>query len=195
LSGRNPFLAVCTAASAFLAAGCDSPPTKELEIAQSEFQRALDGDADVFAAAAVDEAEAALDTAREKVKVRDYRPALSAALDATQKARAALEASEAAKRELQVTASAVVKESSEALAILARRFPAKAAGSAPTVPAPNDCQSLLDQAQDFTQTMQRHLDEADLVSVHEEVPVVKEAVAQAKAACAPPRRPVNRSRP
>lgn len=180
---KRSLLALPILATAFLVAGCESPPTKELSVAQTELQRALDGDADVFAATTLDEAEAALRTAHERVSAREYRAALSAALDATQKSRDALAGAETAKRRLQAEAQAVVRSSDEALATLARRRPLTPVAK-PGVDAP-ECESLVDQARDFNDTLRRHLAEADLVSVHEEVPVVKNAIAQAEAACKP----------
>ena len=180
---KRSLLALAILATAFFVAGCESPPTKELSVAQTELQRALDGDADVFAATALDEAEAALRTAHERVSAREYRAGLSAALDATHKSRDALASAEAAKRRLQVEAQGIVRSSDETLAILTRRRSLKpVARPGGDVP---ECESLVDQARDFNDTLRRHLAEADLVSVHEEVPIVRNAIAQAEAACRP----------
>ncbi len=167
--------------------GCESPPTKELTIAEAALQRALDGDAEVFALSTLDEAEAALAAARQNVKQREYRAALSAALDSTQKSRQALSETEAAKRTLAGEAQGVVGSAEESLrraegAVGARR------GSL-TAPRRSQCRSLLDQARDFTDTLGRHLGEADLVAVHEEVPVVREAIAKLDEACGPAPKP------
>jgi predicted S18 family serine protease len=69
-----------------LAAGCSEPPQKEIDQAQSAIDAARAGGADKYAAEEYSGATATLQKARESVEQRDYRQALSYALDARQRA-------------------------------------------------------------------------------------------------------------
>jgi hypothetical protein len=68
---------------------CNQPPSRELAAAEGAIAEARQEGADVFAAERFREAEAALQAARQKVEQKDYRGALSSALDAAERARAA----------------------------------------------------------------------------------------------------------
>lgn len=168
---------------ALMSAGCESPPTRELAAAEAEVRRALEGDADVFAPKELDEAEDALQAARRQMARKEYRATLSAALDASQKARTALAATESAKRGFQTRAQGVLKSAEESLARATQIILPKSAAKPPRDLA--ECQTAFDRTRDFAETLSRHLSEADLVAVHEEIPVVKDAVERLDKACAP----------
>lgn len=79
--------AVLTAALA--AAGCTEPPQKELDQAQAAIEVAVSAGAERFARESLTGARTALMQARDAVNQRDYKLALSHALDSREKAQAA----------------------------------------------------------------------------------------------------------
>lgn len=78
--------------TALLAAACDQPPVKEIAAAEQQVARARAEGADQYAPEQLKEAEAALVVARDRLRERDYRAALSAANDAAEGARLAVAA-------------------------------------------------------------------------------------------------------
>jgi hypothetical protein len=70
----------------FLSAGCSEPPQKEIDRAQGAVDTARAAGAEQYAAAEFAEATTALQQAHDAVTQRDYRLALSRALDASQRA-------------------------------------------------------------------------------------------------------------
>jgi hypothetical protein len=68
------------------AAGCSEPPQKEIDQAQSALDAARTAGADKYAAEEYSDASATLQKAHASVDQRDYRQALSYALDARQRA-------------------------------------------------------------------------------------------------------------
>jgi hypothetical protein len=100
---------------ALLLAACDQPPTRELGAAESALADARSQGADVFAAERFKEAEAALASARQKADQKDYRGALSSAVDAAEKAKAAAAGVPSAKVLLRSGAETVQAEAQAAL--------------------------------------------------------------------------------
>jgi hypothetical protein len=86
---RFPSLAAPVLVLCLLAAACEQPPSKEVAAAEASLAQARTDKADVFAPEQFREAQAALAEAERKVQAKDYRGALSSALDAAEKARAA----------------------------------------------------------------------------------------------------------
>ena len=76
---------------------CDQPPAKEIGAAEAALAQARASQAHRYAPERLKEAEAALDTARRKVEEKDYRSALSSAMEAAERSRAAAQAAAAAK--------------------------------------------------------------------------------------------------
>ena len=70
----------------FLIAGCSEPPQKEIDRAQGAVDTARAAGAEQYAAAEFAEATTALQQAHDAVTQRDYRLALTRALDASQRA-------------------------------------------------------------------------------------------------------------
>jgi hypothetical protein len=70
----------------FLCAGCSEPPQKEIDRAQGAVDTARAAGAEQYAQAAFADAVTALQQAHDAVSQRDYRLALSRALDASQRA-------------------------------------------------------------------------------------------------------------
>ena len=79
-----PVLVLCLASSA-----CEQPPSKEIAAAEAALEQARKDGADTFAPDQFREAQAALAAAQQKVAAKDYRGALSSALDAVEKSRSA----------------------------------------------------------------------------------------------------------
>jgi hypothetical protein len=117
MKSPSPFRAPLLAVSflSLLLTACDQPPTRELAAAESALADARRDGADTFAAERFKEAEAALSSARQRVDQKDYRGALSAAVDAAEKARAAAAAVPSAKILLRSSAETVQAEAQAAL--------------------------------------------------------------------------------
>jgi hypothetical protein len=77
--------------AALAAAACDQPPVKEIAAAEQQVERAGAVGAARYAPERMSQAETALALARQRLKGRDYRGALSAANDAAESARVAIE--------------------------------------------------------------------------------------------------------
>jgi hypothetical protein len=92
--------------AALAAAACDQPPVKEIAAAEQQVERARIERADRYAPERYNQAVAALETARTRLRERNYRAALSAANDAAESARVAVEttgpAKAAARKEIDV---------------------------------------------------------------------------------------------
>ena len=76
---------------------CNQAPLKEVAAAEAQLEQARRQGAEAYAPERWKEGQAALQTARNKVQERDYRGALSAATQATERARGAAQAAAAAK--------------------------------------------------------------------------------------------------
>jgi hypothetical protein len=76
-------------AGALAVAGCDQPPNREIQAGEAALAQAKKDLADAYSPEQWKAAEAALAQARQKVEAKDYRGALSSAMDAGEKARAA----------------------------------------------------------------------------------------------------------
>jgi hypothetical protein len=80
-----PALRLCVFAFVFLS-GCAQAPTSELELAAHRVEDARAVDAAIFAPERLEQAEAALATARSLVESRDYRDSVHSAAEAVQHA-------------------------------------------------------------------------------------------------------------
>lgn len=76
---------------------CNQAPLKEVAAAEAQLEQARRQGAEAYAPERWREGQAALQTAHNKVQERDYRGALSAAAEATERARSAAQAATAAK--------------------------------------------------------------------------------------------------
>src|SRR5262249_19833659 len=76
---------------------CDQPPSKEIAAAESSLSRAKEDGAELYAPVGYQEAQKALEAARQKIDEKDYRGALSSATEAADKARMASQQAGAAK--------------------------------------------------------------------------------------------------
>jgi hypothetical protein len=84
-------------AACLLLSACDQPPAREIAAAEAALAQARKDQADAYAPEQWKAAEAALGQARQKVDAKDYRGALSSAMDAGEKARSASAAVASAK--------------------------------------------------------------------------------------------------
>jgi len=100
------------------AAGCSEPPQKEINQAQSAIDAARAAGADLYAPEEYSGAEATLQKARAAVDQRDYRQALSYAIDARQRADEATRLVPDARRRASSAAEAAFKATSERAAHL-----------------------------------------------------------------------------
>lgn len=94
-------------------AGCSEPPQKEIDQAQSAVDAARAAGADKYAAEEYSGAAATLQKARDSVEQRDYRQALSYALDARQRALEASHLVPEARTRAKTSAEAAFKATSE----------------------------------------------------------------------------------
>jgi hypothetical protein len=95
--------------------GCAQPPTRELTAAETALAEARRAEAEKYATELLEQADAALLAARQKVEQKDYRGALSSAVDAAEKARAAAAAVPSAKLLLKGAAETAQAEAQAAL--------------------------------------------------------------------------------
>ncbi len=94
---RSIARAVAPLVAAMLVAGCAEPPTREISQAQGALDAARAAGAEAYARTEFQAADAALKQAHTAVAERDYRQALSFALDARERARTAARAASAAR--------------------------------------------------------------------------------------------------
>ena len=92
------------------AAGCSAPPQKEIDQAQTAVDLARTAGADMFAAADYTAAAAGLQKARAAVDQRDYRLALSYAIDARQRAQDAIRQATEGKASAQRATNALITD-------------------------------------------------------------------------------------
>jgi hypothetical protein len=146
---RRLFLLLCTVS---LAAACSEPPHKELDRAQGALDAARAAGAEQYAAESFAAATGALAEAHEAVHQRDYRLALSLAVDASERAQgAAKEAAEVRatilgerERAIASTTSALKELHSQIAAAQAARVPTPELEAAEAVA--NDTAAALQEA-------------------------------------------------
>jgi hypothetical protein len=108
--GKAPLPALLLGLVGVLAWGCTDPPHRELAAAQDALEEARRQGADRYAPERWQEAEAALAQARQRIEAKDYRGALSSAIDAFDRARQAAQAAAAARSSSRSTALAAQAE-------------------------------------------------------------------------------------
>jgi hypothetical protein len=112
---RTLRIAVVAFLPALLLAGCDQPPTRELQAAEAALQKARDAEAATYVPERLAEAESALAAARSKLAAKDYRGALSSANEAHEKARGAASAAGPAKTLARSAAETAMAEAQSVL--------------------------------------------------------------------------------
>ena len=106
------------------AAGCSEPPQKEIDQAQAALDLARAAGAETYAAEEYGAAAAGVQKARTSVDQRDYRQALSYAIDARQRAQNALHQAEIGRAKAQRAIDAAVTDVSNRLNELQTRLQA-----------------------------------------------------------------------
>ena len=104
-----------SAVGVLLLAACEQPPFKEIAAAEAALAVARKADAQRFATDRYQEAQVAMEAAREKLERKDYRGALSAASDAAVRSREAVQAAEVAKALVRNAAETARVEAQEML--------------------------------------------------------------------------------
>lgn len=114
-----------------LAAGCSEPPNKEMNRAQGALDAARAAGAEQYAAEAYSAATAALQQSREAVDQRDYRLALSRAIDAYERAQDAAKLAADGKARARAEAEVAVSTANAAVVALEGRIQAAEAARVP----------------------------------------------------------------
>jgi hypothetical protein len=149
---RLPALLGATICAVALSIGCSAPPQKEIDRAQQAIDAARTAGADKYAPEAYAAATAALQQSHEAVDQRDYRLALSRAVDASDRAQEAARAAAENKARARSASEAAVNSANAALMQLEARVKAAEAARVPPrelVPAREaitDAQATLQEA-------------------------------------------------
>jgi hypothetical protein len=114
-----------------LAAGCSEPPQKEIDQAQAAVNLARTGGAEIYAAEEYTAAAVGVQKAHTAVNQRDYRQALSYAIDARQRAQSALRQASEGKGRAQRAAEITMAAASTQLTQLEARLTAAETAKVP----------------------------------------------------------------
>jgi hypothetical protein len=125
---RRAAALLCTA---FFCAGCSAPPQKEIDRAQGAIDTARAAGAEQYAPAAFADAAGALQQAHDAVIQRDYRLALSRALDASQRAQESAKLAADGQAQARSEADMAVLTSANSLEQLESKLKAAAAARVP----------------------------------------------------------------
>ena len=182
-------------ALALFAAACGSPPSKELHQAQGAVDAARAAGADEYARDDYQAAVAALARAEQAVAQRDYRLALSQALDSREFAQSAAKLAASQKAQVRSEAERMLAQVTSIVAVAGERLTAAQAARTP--------RASLDPLSDAITSARTALDDAGKALAREDylearrrlegVAVALNAALQALPA-APPLRPARRSR-
>ncbi|HEY2432492.1 MAG TPA: DUF4398 domain-containing protein [Vicinamibacterales bacterium] len=164
------------------AAACSEPPQKEIDQAQSAIDAARAAGADTGAAAEYAGATETLQKARASVDQRDYRQALSYAIDARQRAAEATALVAAARTRQKASAEAEYATAAQRGSILEADLHAAESARVPAQQL-RTAREALDAAKGTLQEARRRLDggnttdaEATLVTVREKLDLAAKAV-------------------
>jgi hypothetical protein len=114
-----------------LASGCSEPPNKEIDRAQGALDAARAAGADQYAAEAFTAADSALQQSHEAVDQRDYRLALSRAIDAYERAQDAAKLAADGKAKARSEAELAVRAATSAATALESRLKTAEAAHVP----------------------------------------------------------------
>ena len=126
---RRLFVLLC---ALILCAGCSEPPQKEIDRAQGAIDAARAAGAERYAASEFAAATTALQQAHEAVDQRDYRLALSRAVDASERAQEAARQAADGKARARSEADAAVHEAATSLTQIQTRLKAPDTTRLPT---------------------------------------------------------------
>jgi hypothetical protein len=116
---RRVAVAICTL---FLLTACSAPPQKEIDRAQGAIEAARAAGAEQYAAEPFSAATTAMQQTHEAVQQRDYRLALSRAIDANERALEAARQAANGKAKAQTEADAAITQASNAVRQLNERL-------------------------------------------------------------------------
>ena len=128
----------------FVCASCSEPPQKEIDRAQGAVDTARAAGAEQYASAAFADAASALQQAHEAVAQRDYRLALSRALDASQRAQESARQAADGQARVRSEADLAVLASANALDQLEMKLKAATAARAPAAELKAGLRALAD---------------------------------------------------
>jgi hypothetical protein len=165
------------------AAGCSEPPQKEIDQAQSAIDAARSAGADHYAADEYAGATATLDKAHASVEQRDYRQALSYALDARQRALEAARLVPDARAKAKASAEATLKSTAERVSHLETVLHAAERAKIPARELRSARQTLA-AAQTTMQEARRLVDQGNFEGAAAGLPRVRENVDAAASAVA-----------
>jgi hypothetical protein len=151
-----------------LAAGCSEPPQKEIDQAQGAIDTARAAGADKYAADAYNAASDALQKSRDAVGQRDYRQALSYAIDARERAHEAARDAADGKIKARRAAEAAIAATATRAALLETRLKAAETAHVPT----RDLRALRDTSSDAQSALQKAGEDVDAGNYPEAVKAV-----------------------
>jgi len=160
--------------TAFLFAACSEPPQKEIDHAQGSLDAARAAGAEQYAAEPFNAATTALKQSREAVDQRDYRLALSRALDASERAQEAAKQSADGKARARTASEQAINQTSAALQVLDGRLKTAAAARIP----PHDLAPATRAARDSAAALQKARADLRAGNYLEALAAVKEPQAQ-----------------
>jgi hypothetical protein len=184
-------LLACVVAAA---AGCADPPSKELHLAQGAIDAARAAGADSYATEEFTAAVEALARAETAVGQRDYRLALSQALDSRERAQNAAKLAASQKAAVRSEAERLLAELTSATSLASARLSAET--SRTPSPAVAALQSALHSARAALDDAGKALATEDYLEARRRLKGVRDTLVAAQQAlpAAPPPRPVRRGR-
>lgn len=188
-------VAACLPAVLSLAVvSCGAPPSKELGQAQGAIDAARAAGADGYAPVELKAAADALRRAEQAVAERDYRLALSQALDSREYAQEAAKVAASQKAEVRSEAERLLAQVTSAVAVASTRLPAES--SRATSPAMAALQAAVRDARVAMDDAGKALASEDYLEARRRLQGVRDAVLAAQQALppAPPPRPGRRGR-
>jgi hypothetical protein len=148
---RRLSVLLCTIALLVPSAGCSEPPQKEIDRAQQAIDAARAAGAEQYAPETFAEATAALKQSHEAVDQRDYRLALSRAVDASDRAQEATKEAADNKAKARRDAEAAINAANAALKQLEARLKTAEAAHVPA----REIAPARSTAQDATAVLQK----------------------------------------
>jgi methionyl-tRNA synthetase len=148
---RRLSVLLCTIALVVLTAGCSEPPQKEIDRAQQAIDQARAAGAEQYAPDTFAAATDALKQSHEAVDQRDYRLALSRAVDASDRAQEAAKEAADNKAKARQSTEATISAANAALMQLQARIKTAADAHVP----PRDLSEARDTAADAATALQK----------------------------------------
>jgi hypothetical protein len=189
-----PRRAVVILIALLASAACGAPPSKELHQAQGAIDAARAAGADSYAPDDYEAAVAALGRAEQAVRERDFRLALSQALDSRERAQAAAKLAASQKAQVRSEAERLLAQATSAVSIANERLAANA--SRPATPAVAALESAVANARAAIDEAGKALASEDYLEARRTLQGVSTALEAAVRVLPPPapQRPARRTR-